>query len=177
MDPIDLFDRGTAWTASKIPGAVDKLDAPTPCDEWDVRTLLNHLLAALTYFADAPHDESAKLPQGTPPALLGDDPVEQYAQARERTLGVYREPGVLDRTGPSLGIAFVDQLIHGWDLAQATGQDATMPEDLAATGFAMIDGRMPDDQRGTFFKPALPVADDAPAQDKLLATGGRSPKR
>lgn len=175
MDPIDLFDRGTRWTASKIPGALDQLDAPTPCDEWDVRTLLNHLLSALKYFAEAPHDQSAKLPQGTPPALLRDDAVKQYAQARETTLRVYREPGVLEKTGPSLGIAFVDQLVHGWDLAQATGQDATMPEDLADAAFAMIDGRMPDDQRGTFFKPAVPVAGDAPPQDKLLAAGGRQP--
>jgi uncharacterized protein (TIGR03086 family) len=175
VDPIDLFDRGTEWTARKIPAAVDKLDAPTPCDEWDVRALLNHLLSSQKYFADAPDDESAKPPQGNPPALLGDDAVKQYAEAREKTLGVYREPGVLEKTGPSLGIAFVDQLVHGWDLAQATGQDATMPEDLAQAALAMVDGRMPDGQRGTFFKPAVPVAEDAPAQDKLLGYGGRQP--
>jgi uncharacterized protein (TIGR03086 family) len=173
VDLIDLFDRGTGWTASKIPGALDRLDTQTPCDEWDVRALLNHLLSSLEYFAAAPHDESAKPPQGTPPQLLGDDVVKQYAAAREATLGVYREPGVLEKTGPSLGIAFVDQLVHGWDLARATGQDATMPDDLADAAFAMIDGRMPDDQRGTFFKPAVPAADDAPAQQKLLAYGGR----
>ena len=44
MDLIDLFERGTDWTASKIPAALDTPDAPTLCDEWNVRTLLNHVL-------------------------------------------------------------------------------------------------------------------------------------
>jgi uncharacterized protein (TIGR03086 family) len=175
VDLIDLFDRGKEWTASKIPAAFDQLDVPTPCDEWDVCALLNHLLSAQKHFAEAPHDESAKLPQGTPPTLLGDDAVKQYAKARETTLRVYQAPGVLEKTGPALGIAFVDQLVHGWDLAQATGQDATMPEDLAEAALAMVDGRMPDDQRGTFFKPAVPVAGDASAQARLLGYGGRQP--
>ena len=79
-----------------------------------------------------------------------------------------------EKAGPALGIAFADQLVHGWDLAHATGQDDTMPEDLAAAAFAALDGRMPDDQRGQFFKPAVPTSDDATPQERLLAYAGRS---
>jgi uncharacterized protein (TIGR03086 family) len=175
MDLLDLFERGTDWTASKIPGAANKLDAKTQCDEWDVRTLLNHVIDTQQYFAATARGEEAALPKPTPPALIGDDPVAAYEQIRQETLRAYREPGVIEKTGPSLGIAFVDQLIHGADLAKATGQDAKMPEDLAQAAFAMIDGRLTDDQRGNGFKPAVTVPDDAPIQDKLLAYTGRQP--
>jgi uncharacterized protein (TIGR03086 family) len=175
MDLLDLFDRGTAWAGSKIAGAADKLDQPTPCEEWGVRDLLNHMLHAQQLFAGAPSGGSAAPPPGRPPELVGDDPVAQYEEARQATMAAYREPEAIEKTGPLLGIAFVDQLVHGWDLAKATGQGTTMPDDLAQSAFAMIDGRMPDDQRGTFFKPAVTVPDDASAQEKLLAYGGRSP--
>ena len=121
--------------------------------------------------------KEAALPNPSPPSLIGKDPVAAYERARQETLQVYGEPGAIDKTGPALGIAFTDQLIHGWDLATATGQDATMPADLAQAAFGMIDGRLPDDQRGDGFKPAIDVGAGAPAQDKLLAYTGRRPSR
>jgi uncharacterized protein (TIGR03086 family) len=175
MDLLDLFERGTAWTASKIPAAARNLDASTPCDEWNVRALINHMLQAQQLFTGAARGEPAAPPSGAPLQLMGDDPVAQYEKARQTTLQAYREPGAIEKTGPTLGIAFVEQLVHGWDLAKATGQDATMPDDLAQAAFEMIDGRMTDEQRGRFFKPAVPVPRDARAQDKLLGYGGRQP--
>jgi uncharacterized protein (TIGR03086 family) len=176
MDLLDLFDRGTEWSAGKIPAAEDKLDAPTPCDEWDVRTLLNHMLDTQEYFSATARGESPALPSGTPSERIGDDPAKTYEQTRQATLGAYRKPGVLEKTGPSLGIAFVDQLVHGWDLARATGQDATMPDDLAQSAFQMIDGQLDgEERRGPAFKPAISVPDDASAQEKLLGYGGRQP--
>ena len=90
-------------------------------------------------------------------------------------LSTYGAPGVIEKTGPSLGIAFSDQLLHGWDLAQATKQDATMPKGLPEAAFEMIHGRFTDDQRKGVFKPEIDVPADAPAQDKLLAYTGRTP--
>ena len=84
---------------------------------------------------------------------------------------------MIDKTGPSLGIAFSDQLIHGWDLARGTGQDATMPEGLAEQAFEIIYGRFSDEQRKGVFKPEIEVAPGASAQDKLLAYVGRDPTR
>ena len=175
MDLLDLYDRGTAWAGSKIPGAVDKLDSSTPCDEWNVRALINHMLHGHELFAGAARGESAAPPPGTPPELIGDDPAAQYETARQATLDAYRDPAILEKAGMTLGIGFVDQLVHGWDLAKATGQDTTMPEDLAAAAYSMIEGRMPPDQRHGFFKPEVPVGEDASAQEKLLGYGGRQP--
>jgi uncharacterized protein (TIGR03086 family) len=107
--------------------------------------------------------------------LTGDDPAATYEESRQETLRAHREPGAVEKAGPLLGIAFCDQLIHGWDLAVATGQDATMPDDLAQAAFAMLNGQLTDDRRGNAFKPAIDVPDDASAQDKLLAYTGRQP--
>ena len=174
-DLLELYARASEWTASKVAGAATKLDARTPCDEWDVRTLLNHMLDTQHYFVGAARGEDVSPPSPTPPELLSDDPIADFDRARADTLRTFAEPGVLEKTGPSLGIAFSDQLLHGWDLAQATEQDATMPEGLATAAYEMIHGRFTDEQRKGVFKPEIAVAANASAQDRLLAYTGRDP--
>ena len=49
-DLLLLYRRASEWTGEKVAGAVDRLDSPTPCDEWDVRALLNHMLDTQRYF-------------------------------------------------------------------------------------------------------------------------------
>jgi uncharacterized protein (TIGR03086 family) len=175
MDLLDQLDQSTQWTASKIPAATSKLDDRTPCEQWDVRTLLDHMIDTQNFFAARARGEEPSLPGAEPPSLIGDDPEAAYEQARQETLRAHREPGAVDQAGPLLGIAFCDQLIHGWDLATATGQDTTMPDGLAEAAFAVLDGRLTDDQRRSAFKPAVEVADDASVQEKLLAYTGRRP--
>jgi uncharacterized protein (TIGR03086 family) len=174
-DLLGLYGQASEWTLSKVEGATDKLTAPTPCDEWDVRTLMNHMLDAQNYFVGAARGEDVLPPSPTPPALLGADPASDFAQGRDETLRTFGAEGVIEKTGPSLGIAFCDQLLHGWDLARATGQDATMPGGLPEAAYEMIDGRLTDEQRKGAFKPEVGVSPDASAQDKLLAYTGRDP--
>lgn len=183
MDILDLFERGTAWTQTKVAGAADKLDAPTNCDGWDVRRMIDHLLAGQQMFAASATGGTFAPPDDPPPALTGDDPAAQYEDARKATAHAFAQDGVLASTiahmpaPQALGIAFCDNLIHGWDLARSTGQDATMPEDLATAAFAMLDGNIPDERRNSgLFKSSVPVADDASMQDKLVAYTGRDPR-
>lgn len=174
---LDQYDRASAWTLDIVKGAASELDARTPCDEWDVRTLLNHMLETQRYFLGAAQGTDASPPGQTPPEILGDDPVADFAAVRGDMLAAYREPGVIERTGPALGIAFADQLLHGWDLATATGQDPDMPEALAEAAYATIHGRFTEEQRKGVFKPEVEVAADASPQDRLLAYAGRDPAR
>lgn len=176
-DLLGLYERASEWTATKVAGAATKLDAATPCDEWDVRTLMNHMLDTQHYFVGAARGEQVSPPSRMPPELLSDDPVADFDRARAETLSTFAEPGVIEKTGPSLGIAFSDQLLHGWDLAKATAQDATMSEGLAEAAYAMIHGRFTDDQRRGVFKPEVAVGSSASPQDKLLAYAGRDPSR
>ncbi len=174
-DLLDLYERASAWTLDKVAGAATKLDTSTPCDEWDVRQLMNHMLDTANYFVGSARGENASPPSPEPPDLLGDDPVADFERARTETLDAFGEDGVIARTGPALGIAFSDQLLHGWDLATATEQDATMPAGLPDVAYEMVLGRFTDEQRNGVFKPEVAVAPEASAQDKLLAYMGRNP--
>lgn len=174
-DLLDLYERGSAWTSEKVPRARAVLDHPTPCDDWDVRALMNHMLDTQRYFLSGARGEVGSLPATPPPELLSDEPVADFAQVRTEMLAAFVKPGVIQQSGPALGIALSDLLIHGWDLAKATGQDTTMPAGLADAAFETIHGRFTDEQRQRLFKPERPVAADAAPQARLLAYTGRDP--
>jgi uncharacterized protein (TIGR03086 family) len=176
QDFLELYERASEWTASKVPGAASKMDARTPCDQWDVRTLLNHMLDTQQYFIGAATGADVSPPSPNPPELLGDDPAADFERTRRTMLSTYGAPGVIEKTGPSIGIAFSDQLLHGWDLATATGQDTSMPDSLPAAAYEMIHGRFTEEQRKGIFKPEVELPADASAQEKLLAYTGRDPK-
>jgi uncharacterized protein (TIGR03086 family) len=172
-DLLDLYARASSWANEKVSAASDDLDARTPCDDWDVRTLLDHMLETQRYFLRSARGEEASPPSSSPAKLISEDPTTDFERTRADMLRAFGEPGVVDKTGPALGIAFSDQLLHGWDLARATGQDATMPEGLPEAAYEMIHGRFTDDQRKGVFKPEIAVQSDAPPQEKLLAYTGR----
>jgi uncharacterized protein (TIGR03086 family) len=174
LDLMDLYGRASDWTGDQVRGAAGQLDAPTTCDEWNVRTLLNHMLQTQRYFVGAARGDDVTL-SPDPPDLLSDDPSADFDQARTEVLRTFGEPGVIERTGPALGIAFSDQLLHGWDLAMSTGQDASMPGGLPEAAYEMIHGRFTEEQRKGVFKPEIVVPSDASAQEKLLAYTGRDP--
>jgi uncharacterized protein (TIGR03086 family) len=172
LDLLDLYGRASEWTGTKVRGAQSELDAPTNCDGWNVRTLMNHMLETQRYFAGSARGDDVQL-SPDPPDLLSPDPSSDFDQARTETLRTFGEPGVIEKTGPALGIAFSDQLLHGWDLAISTGQDPTMPEGLPDAAYGMIHGRFTDEQRKGVFKPEIAIGADASAQAKLLAYTGR----
>jgi uncharacterized protein (TIGR03086 family) len=174
LDLLDLYRRASEWSGDKVAGAND-LEGSTPCSEWKVRDLLNHMLETQRYFASAGRGRSASPPGPTPPDTVGDKPAEDFAQARSDVISVFSEEGVIEKTMPALGIAFADSLLHGWDVAKATGHDATMPAGLAEAAYAMIHGRFTDEQRQGVFGPEVSVSDEATPQQRLLAYTGRTP--
>lgn len=155
--------------------------APTPCTEWTVRTLVNHLVTVNVIFA-------ALLTDQEPPQRgadhLGDDPVGAYQQSGAALQAAFSQPGVLERTyqGPlsaatgaeRLHVRIADLLAHGWDLAQATDQPGELPDDLADQALAFVRIQLATQPRTRRFAPAQPVADDAPAIDRLAAFLGRA---
>jgi uncharacterized protein (TIGR03086 family) len=175
-DMLELYSRASEWTNEKVAGAVTHLDARTPCDDWDVRTLLNHMLDTQRFFLSQARGEDASPPSPVPPEVLSDDPVNDFNSSRTEMLAAFGNPGVIEKTDPALGIAFSDQLLHGWDLAKATGQGAAMPDGLAEAAYQTIHGRFTDEQRKGTFKPERAVSDGASWQERLLAYTGRAPR-
>jgi uncharacterized protein (TIGR03086 family) len=155
---------------------------PTPCPDWTVREVVNHLVLGHRRFA-------AAVTGGSPPDpaddLLGSDPESAYWSSAEAMLAAFRADGALERpvtipAGTLPGsvaceLRVVEALVHGWDLSRATGLPLEFPADLVAESIAFSRvqlGRVPADR--TPFGPSRPVADDAPALDRLAALLGRS---
>jgi uncharacterized protein (TIGR03086 family) len=134
------------------------------------------MLDTQRFFTCTARGEDVPPPARTPPVLLDEgDPVATFERSRSEFVDAFSAPGVIDKAAPALGIAFADQLLHGWDLATATGQDPTMPDGLPDIAYRMIHGRFTDEQRAGVFKPEVPVPPDASPQEKLLAYTGRDP--
>jgi uncharacterized protein (TIGR03086 family) len=191
MELLTAFERAVVSTADIVkatPGA--KLDAPTPCTEWDVRRLLNHVVGTL-WLAEAlltdqaPHHAMA--PGGLPAAdLIGADPAAAYAEAAAAALAAAATGDALTRPhvtplgempGPGLaGFTTLDILVHGWDLATAAGLPADADERLAAHALAFAEQALATaESRAGRIGPAIPVAADAPASHRLVAFMGRQP--
>jgi uncharacterized protein (TIGR03086 family) len=161
---------------------------PTPCTEWDVRTLLNHVLGTLALgrdlLSDSPPRDPAMGPGGLPSAdMVGDDPLDAYRTGVADLLAAAGDDLGRTHTTPLgempgqvlVGFTTVDILVHGWDLARATGQDAPVDPSLAADVLAFAHQSVTDDSRAPLIGPAVPVAADAPVMDRLAGYMGRRP--
>lgn len=183
MDPIERIDLATEFAAGNVQRVrPDDLEKPTPCTDFDVRGLLNHLLVATSIAATAARGEKAAVPDGE---QFDTDPAAAYDERRQALLSALRSPGALDRDwdlpfgmlpGSTMSrIVFLENLTHGWDIAKATGQDTTMPGDLVSEGLEVA-GPMNDLLRTPgVCGPALDVPESASPQDKFIAFMGRTP--
>ena len=160
----------------------DQWGASTPCTEWTVRQLINHVARGNRLFASALRGESG--PPAEPSDILGEDPVAAYRAASADMVDALRQPGVMERavtipfgTVPApvaLHLRNTELLVHGWDLARATGQPTAFPEDLAEQELQFSRGAISQIPPGrTPFGPSQPVPEDAPAIDRLAGLLGR----
>jgi uncharacterized protein (TIGR03086 family) len=176
----------------QLVGAVtaEQWDLPTPCADWTVRQLVNHLVGGNRLFIRVLRGEPLPPPdqlgrRGSEDQL-GNDPATAFRSSAHELLEAVRTPGVLERTytvpagtlpGPAVvHLRTVETLVHGWDLARATGQRVPFPDELAQQELTFsrdLLGRLPEGRQP--FGPSRPVADDAPAVDRLAALLGRSP--
>jgi uncharacterized protein (TIGR03086 family) len=165
----------------------DQWSAPTPCADWDVRALLTHVVGGNRVFAAAlrgtPLEQARQALTGD---LLGADPAAAYADAAAEVAAEFRAQGALDRpvtipfgTVPAavaLHLRIAEVLVHGWDLARATGRTVAFPDDVIEQEIAFSREflpRVPPDRKP--FAPSRPVADDAAPLDRLVALLGRDP--
>jgi uncharacterized protein (TIGR03086 family) len=151
--------------------------------------VVNHLVFGNRMFAgilrgeEPPPRESLRQMQGVD--QLGDDPPGAYREAAAALLAAFSQPGVLERVvqapvgripgAVALHLRITEALVHGWDLARATGQPARLPDDLAEEELAFARGTSAPDvpRTGHPFGPIQTVPDDAPAIDRLAAYLGR----
>jgi uncharacterized protein (TIGR03086 family) len=168
----------------------DQWTAPTPCSEWNVRQLLHHLTNGNVIFASLANGERSPgpiTPEERAIDWLGDDPAAGFRATAKVMHDAFMTPGFLEGRfetpfmGEQSGSRIVhmrmnEQLIHGWDLARATGQSTDFPDELAEEALRFWQTGLGDRPRtGMPFGEPVHLPDDAPAIDRLAAFLGRQP--
>jgi uncharacterized protein (TIGR03086 family) len=185
----DLLAAVLADLAQVVGGVTaDHLHDPTPCADWDVAQLRDHVLGWLTTFAAGFADPDGQAPRAsldgyTAPAdpaaevrsaaATLDAALRSGAASRPLRLGEAAMPG-----GMALDMILWEYLVHGWDLARATGQPWSPPAAATAESLAFAPGLLTADYQGhgKAFGVAVPVPDTAPPLDRLLGLSGRDPR-
>ncbi|MEU6082449.1 TIGR03086 family metal-binding protein [Streptomyces sp. NPDC047108] len=187
MELLDAFDAGLEEFGRRVHRVRDdQWPADTPCADWSVRDLVNHLVGehlwAPWLLRGATLAEVGDRFDGD---VLGDDPVAAWDTAAVESKAAFHRPGALESEvhtsgGPTPAEEYAWQMVtdlavHAWDLARGIGDDATLEQDLASEVYAYIEPRA-DAWRGYgVFGPAVKVQDAAPVQDRLVALLGREP--
>jgi uncharacterized protein (TIGR03086 family) len=162
------------------------LDDPSLCGDWDLRTLLNHLILWTSYSAERrAHGESAAEDLMTKDFTADPGYRADYARQIKKAVDAWSEPQAWEGTRDMMGSAtpatdigamlIMEMALHGWDVAHATGQEYHATDALAAVVLDTV-----NKQAGLFrqydgFSEPVTTKDDAPAFQQALALSGRDP--
>ena len=179
-DPLALYraatDRAVAVVEAVRP---ERLGSPTPCTEWTVQHLIDHLVDGTVYLLSALDGREAE------PRVQAT--VADYRRGVADVLNVLAVPEAMERTCMSpLGFewpmsqavagTFMDVLVHTWDLARATNQDEKLDPVLVNACSVMFLPDMPErGRKAGIIGAAVEVGVGASPQDRLLAAMGRQP--
>lgn len=180
--------KAAAEAAARVVDGVraDQLGAPTPCTEWDVRQLLNHLILWTSHSLERrAHSESVA------PELMDKDFAAsasfaaEYRAQLERALAAWSDPAVWERSlnvmgtptpAPDVAAMMIMELVlHGWDLAAATGQEFSVAEPGASAALAAVEANAELFRKYNGFAGPVQVPADASGLLKTLALSGRDP--
>ena len=157
----------------------------TPNDDWDVRALLNHVISGNLWAAElAAGATIEQVGDRLDGDIIGDDPLSAYDRSAEAAAAAFEAPGALEAPcavsyGPVPGSVyaehrFIDVLIHGWDLAKATGQDTRIDPTLTAASLKVLAPQIDVLQASGAFGTPIQVGPDADPQTRLLGLLGRN---
>ncbi|WP_179469375.1 TIGR03086 family metal-binding protein [Mycolicibacterium vinylchloridicum] len=188
MDPLELLKRADARLVGLTTGlGGDDLDLPSPCSQWNVRSLLSHTVASIDAFAAAVDGGSGPTEQelfsGTD--ILGADPlaVVERAVARSQrawaTITDWQAPvasvlGVMP-AGQAMAIVTYSTLLHSWDLAVALNRPLEFDDAEAELAEAVGTQLVPPLRQQQLFGAEVRPASGATPTQRVVAFSGRSP--
>lgn len=158
----------------------------TPCSDWDVRALVNHVVGELLWAPPLVEGQTIEqVGDKFDGDVLGSDPAEVTVRAVREAQAAFAAAGALERTvhlsfGDFSGDNYCWQLIsdltvHGWDLARGAGGDDVMDPVLAEKVHDFLAPMLAQMAGSPYFAAPVSVGDDASAQERLLAASGRQP--
>ncbi|MBV8933415.1 MAG: TIGR03086 family protein [Kutzneria sp.] len=162
-----------------------QLEAPTPCTEYTVRKLVNHLLFWGPWLVGAAVKQSVSLPAESDKDvdLVGPDWAKDLEEQIEHVVAAWSEPAAWEgATGqPEMPAAMVggmvcDELIlHGWDLARATGQEVGWNEEILTFAHQEVSATAKMGRDMGMYGPEVDVPSSASTLDRMLGLSGRDP--
>lgn len=189
------FDAAMLQRACDLTGRImngvtpEQMTAPTPCGDWTVQELMEHIVASTDFFADAA-ERGAVSDDREWPDYAANDLVPAFRRHADRLVAAFRAPGVMERpmvilAGPAtasfcLQVAIGERLVHAWDLAVATGQPFGQEHtDIAealigSPEYVAVNSEVRGNSPAPL-GPEVPVDPGAPAVDRLVAFLGRDP--
>jgi uncharacterized protein (TIGR03086 family) len=184
-DVLELFERAQRHFGELVHQVDDEQwSHQTPCTDWDVRTLVNHLVYEARWAA--PLFEGQTIEQvGSrfDGDLLGEDPKKAYDEALAVASAAAGAPGALDGTvqlsfGATPAAEYLAQLtgdfvVHGWDLARAIGADEKIDPALVEFVHKAAEPQAELLAASGMFDPPLDVGENADPQTRMLAMFGR----
>ncbi|MET9801099.1 TIGR03086 family metal-binding protein [Streptomyces sp. NPDC006368] len=179
----------TERVATLLDGITDDLlDAPTPCPDYAVRELLGHLSGLSVAFRDAARKDFGPTTDTSPEAALpslDDGWRTTLPRLLDELAAAWREPGAWQGTTRAGGVtlpgevaglvALNEVVLHGWDLARATGQGYAPDEASLRVSYALLAPTADATREDEPFGPAVTVPDGAPLLDRVIGLSGRRP--
>jgi uncharacterized protein (TIGR03086 family) len=158
----------------------------TPCPEWDVRALVNHIVTGNFWAAELGEGKTIEeVGDRLDGDVLGEHPSSVYEASADLAKAVFRTPGAMERPcavsyGPVPGAVYcghrtMDVLIHGWDVAKATSQSTTLPPELVEACFEIVEPQADLLVASGMFATDVDAGSSADRQTQLLAMLGRRP--
>ena len=185
-DAAELYRRACLFFGEHVHAVRDdQWHDPTPCADWDVRVLVNHLVNeerwAVPLLAGKTMADVGDALDGD---LLGSDPKATWDAALKEALDAAGAPGAAERTvhlsfgdhpgSEYLMQLFADHLVHGWDLAKGIGADTTLDPELVQACLGWFEPMEKVYREMGVIADRPPIPDDADPQARLLAAFGRS---
>ncbi|MFF7995563.1 TIGR03086 family metal-binding protein [Kitasatospora xanthocidica] len=189
VHPMHPFLARATSVAADVAAAVPAghpLDAPTPCTDFDTRALVNHWVLYTSHGLEH-RARRAELPQELIERDFTADAEwrSAYAAQLDRAVAAWAEPaaweGDVDLGGspvPAVGIArmlILELLLHGWDVARATGGEIEVDEELASVALEIVEENAELYRQYAGFAETVALPDDASTWDRALAASGRDP--
>lgn len=156
---------------------------PTPCSEFTVADLRAHVVTWMTSFAAGLEDPEGRCPTDPIPVDSDDVAGEVRGLADRIAAGADAPPDALYigeagmPTHMALAMILGEYIVHGWDLAVATGQRWAPEEGAVEDSLAFLESALTEESQGEGkdFAPRVQVADSAPVLSRLLGVTGRDP--
>jgi uncharacterized protein (TIGR03086 family) len=181
---LDFYVRASAFFGERVRDVGDEeWVLPTPCADWDVRTVVAHVVVGDAQVSTLVAGGQVERVEEFNPSVLGPNPLATWRGTAMAAIRAFSSPGSLERRYDHpighvrgrtiIGFRITDSLVHGWDLAQALGEDVLLDPEICEYcldfWFPMASG-LPD---SGYYAPAVMPPEDSDAPTRLLALLGR----